>query len=343
MTDGSSTSASQAHSAYAQATLRPSAFTLVELIAVVAIIAILISAVLVASSTVINAGRTKNTQVILTILRDAVDQFSADQARTPTLTRATQGTNNARYKDRYGTFPPDEIEVFSSRGLPTAAGMPGSLGVGRSQIVPGPGTTVNVGPMNFYTVGLTPDQQALEFRDQTALLAAIEMFSEAAASMLERIPQKNRAAGITAANGSHVLFLDRPPTLNGMWNGDEDWPIRHVLDDWGNPIGYMSQRDWVPMGDTTEGTNANGWNRTATQLIRLNANQPIIFSYGPNGKEQLTREAMEASRPESGNVQVRSATLIEDWIADRRIDHPLNGDNLYAHPDLADKLKKGAP
>jgi prepilin-type N-terminal cleavage/methylation domain-containing protein len=319
------------------------AFTLVELIAVVAIIAILISAVLVASSTVINAGRTKNTTVILTIVRDAVDQFSAEQTRAPSLARATQGTNTARYKDRYGTFPPDEIEVFSPEGLPTAAGMPGSLGVGRSQIVPGPGTSVNIGPMRFYTVGLTPEDQALEFRDQTAMLAAIEMFSEAATSILDRIPQKNRAPGLTAANGSPVLFLDRPPTLNAMWNPDEDWPIRHIVDDWGSPIGYMSQRDWVPMGDAADSTNANTWNRTATQLIKLNTNQPIIFSYGPNGKDQLTEESMSAPRPESGNVNARSATLLEDWIADRRIDHPLNVDNLYAQPDLAEKLKKGAP
>ncbi len=330
--------ASTPQSARVRGAAHRAGFTLIELLVVVAIIAILISAVLVASSTLVNAAKEKSTQVILTIVRDAVDQFSAEQTRTPTLANARQGA--ATYRNRFGTFPPDSIEVFTTKGLPTATGMPGSLGVNRAQLVPGPGTSgVKLGQMMFYHQTLTPQQLALEFRDQVAMQAAIEMFSEAGSSILSRIPDRNRSPGVLTPppQSTPVLFLDRPPTLNGMWNSAEDWQIRHILDDWGNPIGYMSTRDWTPSNTNyVDSTNMMGWGQTSTQLIKLNGDRPVIFSYGANGDDQLTPEVMGGTA---------AASIPVDWAggaADQRMTDPLNADNVYANSELAEKVKKGS-
>lgn len=325
------------------------AFTLVELLVVIGIIVVLIGAVLVASTTLVTSAKARNTQVTLTLLRDAVDQFSSEQTRQPTLVRATQGI--ASYRARYGTFPPDEIEPFTLKGLPTATGNAGSLGTGnagRARLYPGQGATgYTPSSMSFYTVGQPPPAQAVENRDQTGLLAAIEMYSETASEIIKKIPDRSWTTGVTTprvdatgatVDGDPLLFLDLAPLGTGTWNAANDYHIRHVIDDWGNPIGYMSQRDWVPTpppgSPPTASTNSPQWNQAATQMVKLNGDQPVIFSYGPDGKEQLTRDAMQTTG---------AASLPTDWVTNGgRLAHPMNVDNIYATDGLGKKLLAGA-
>ncbi|MFH1111167.1 MAG: prepilin-type N-terminal cleavage/methylation domain-containing protein [Planctomycetota bacterium] len=320
------------------------ALTLVELLIVIVVIGILVSAILVASSGFINKGRSNNTQSVLQIVADAVEEFKREQTAKPTITRARQPKLvppplTVNYSDRYGAYPPDELEVFTLAGLPGSGPPPAvrTLAAGGAVIVPAP--TPSWGAMRFYKDG---DQaaNALENRDQAAMILAIETLSESGSAILDRIPDRNRTVGALQADGTPALFLDRTGGATGAWDPN-DHQIRLIIDDWGNPISYFSERDWQdpsvnPSFMPIPSRNHDTWNRSSTEIIRLNGGQPVIFSYGPNGKDQLTKDAMGAT----GLV-----SLVYDFSGGAAHDHiinePYNDDNVYSNPALKEKLAKG--
>ena len=305
-------------------------FTIVELLVVIVVIAILVSAVLVASSTVVNKARTTSTQGELVVVQNAVDEFKREQTANPTLTR------NQAYVKRYGQYPPDELEVFAATGFPT--GPKQSLAVGGAAICPLPDN--GFGPMRFYTRGLTSEEEvAAEHRDLAAMILAIELFGDTSSAMLDSIQNRYWSPGPVDQKGVPLLFLDRPDAtgkLDKKWD-QSDLPIRYLVDDWGVPLGYMMQRDWVLTApEPTASTNYGSWNEAATKLTRLNSGRPLIFSYGPNGPEQLTKGQMELTQEKTA-----AATLIVDILDDGKINNPLNLDNVYPDDALKDKLAGG--
>lgn len=313
------------------------AFTLIELLVVMAIIAVLAASVIVASSTLINKAKTSNTQALLTLVRDAVEEFEREQTTNPTITRARQG--GVKYADRYGPYPPDELEVFTPVGIPGSGAAGKTLAPGGALMVPGPGG--GYPPMNFYTKGRSPQEAALEHRDLSAMMVAIEVFGDASAAMLDRIDKRYWFTPLDDQDPPEpAVYLDRPENAteepNGKWDA-WDLQVRWIADDWGNPISYMAQRDWVPppaphVASSNRPELTSSWNHTSTELVRLNGGRPVIFSYGPDGSEQLTRDAMG----EEG-----LASLVGDFADNHLIDNPLNADNVYANPALKDKLAAG--
>jgi len=324
------------------------ALTLVELLIVIIVIGILVSSILVASSGFINKGRTNNTQALLQIVADAVEEFKREQSVKPTITRAKQqkragagdlSKTQVFYTDRYGLYPPDELEVFTALGLRGSAAPPDSrtLAAGGAEVV-APGSSALWEAMRFYKDGVDPAKDALENRDQAAMIVAIETLSESASSILDRIPDKNRSAGVMSADGkTPALFLDRPGGTSGSWDPN-DHQIRYILDDWAMPISYLSERDWKPVSATFKpipsSNNSESWNEASTEFIRMNGGQPIIMSYGPNGKDQLTKDAMGADA---------KASLVGDFenLDDHVVNDPLNDDNVYSNPAFKEKLAKG--
>lgn len=298
---------------------------MVELLVVMAILAILISIISVASSSLISQSKATNTRAVLQVVNDAIQEFKRER---PAMLRP-------KYLKRYGPYPPDELEVFDQSGF-NRIETTRSLAPGGAKIEPAP----PYGAMRFYTDG-DPEANAREHRDLAAMIVAIETLTESAAALLDRLPEKNRSAGASDSSGNPSQFLDRPDStgnLNGQW-GAEDLQIRYILDDWGVPLGYLAQRDWTATGTTpTASNNHNDWNQASTELIRLNGAEPLIFSYGPDGKEQLTRTAMEA---DNGH-----AALIVDYLNSTTprpvVDHPYNADNVYLDPTFGLKLS-GAP
>ena len=192
--------------------------------------------------------------------------------------------------------------------------------------------------MRFYKDGT--DADALENRDQAAMIVAIETLSESASAILDRVPNKNRSAGALSPDGkTPALFLDRIDPATGRPNNTwdlNDHQIHLIVDDWGMPISYLSQRDWEDEATEIKSSNHNRWNKASTELIRMNLGQPIIMSYGPNGKDQLTRDAMGDEA---------NASLVGDFMdGDPQspiIDNPYNDDNVYSNPTLREKLAKG--
>jgi len=324
---------------------RGRALTLVELLIVIIVIGILISSILVASAGFINKGRANNTQALLQVVSDAVEEFKREQTAKPTISRAKQpkatsvgdpAKPHVFYSDRYGQYPPDELEVFTQEGLPGSEAPPDSrtLAPGGAVVVAGDPSTP-WGPLRFYLDKYPTTENDVEYRDQVAMIVAIETLSETASVILDRIPDRNRSVGNLQA-GNPVLFLDRPGGTMGSWDSNDD-QIRYIIDDWGSHISYLAQRDWrepsasfVPI----DSRNHGAWNEASTELIRMNGGQPIIMSYGPNGKDQLTKDAMDPNA---------KASLVGDfeYNDDHVVNDPLNDDNVYSNPALKEKLAKG--
>ncbi len=305
---------------------------MVELLIVIVIIGILISSILVASSSLIGKSKERNTQAVLQVVADAVEEFKREQLARATLTK------NSDYKKRYGLYPPDELEVFTPAGVPVAAGAArsGNLAVPlESVMVPSEFPEA----MRFFTDHT--DADAKEHRDLAAMIVAIESYGDASAAILAKIPDRNRSAGSLDNDGRPNQYLDRPAGINGdpdgQW-GSEDLQVRYIVDDWGMPISYLAQRDHDAGG--VESSNLVGWNEGSTELIRLNGGQPLIFSYGANGKDQLTNDMMG----EHGDASLVGDFEPETPSADDAkhvIDNPANADNVYSNPALREKLSKG--
>lgn len=303
---------------------------------VVVIIAILISAVVAASTTLVTKAKISSTQAVLTIVRDAVEQFRREQTANPTIASAVQG--DAKYLERYGYFPPDELEVFTPSGIPGSRLDGDTLAPGGSRVVPTPPASGAYPHMNFYTRRLPPYEAVLEHRDQVAMVVAIQTLGDASGSILERVQDRYWASPPTDPAKdppAPILFLDRND--NGDWDRTEDLQLRYIVDDWGTPISYFAQRNWDPDKPPAPSSNHESWNEASTEIVRLNGGQPVVMSYGPNGKEQLSKETMEVSDNEQG------ASLVHDWVFkdEGRIDHHLNADNVYVDSLLKEKLARG--
>jgi len=323
------------------------AFTLVELLVVMVIIVILVGSVLVAGSSLTNKAKSTNTQAMLSIVNQAVQEFAREQKANPTLTSKKQ------YQVRYGFYPPDELEVFTDKGVPACPPLqplPESRAPGGGEIVYGlagqafPYMTFDAATYrldrNMFRGPTTSAGDHPEFRDQIAMIAAIELFGDSSAKLLHGIQDRYWATVIDPAkDNAPALFLDR--NGNGQWDAAEDQQLRILIDDWGMPITYFAQRDWTSekeqQGKVCASTNHAKWNEASTEFIRINGAQPIIASYGPDGPEQLTTPQMG----EEGLV-----SLIGDFEAEtgdfvHRVDNPLNADNVYADPSLKEKLARG--
>ncbi len=307
-------------------------FTLVELLVVIAIIVILMSAVIVASTTLITKAKVSNTQALLTVVRDAVEQFKREQEAAPTITRARQGA--VKYRDRYGLYPPDELEVFTPVGIPGSGASGGSLATGGAEIVPAPPYDA----MRFYTKGLTWEDARLEHRDLAAMVVTIQTLGDVSASILGGIQNRYWRPAPLDDRDKPALFLDRPDTdghRNDSWDSG-DFEIRYIIDVWGTPLRYFAQRDRDANNPPEPSSNHEDWNEVSTTMVRLNGGRPVIMSYGPNGREQLTQEAMGDDA---------TASLVADWVAVEddhpQINHHLNADNVYADPTLKEKLVRG--
>ncbi len=296
------------------------AVTMVEILVVVVIIAILLGAVLTASSVLITKAETNNTEAILQVVDQALIAFEREQKANPTLTRSSA------YKKRYGLFPPDELEVFTAGGVP--GGKPGSRAPGRATMVPASFSK----SMTFYSDLADPAHDPSEHRDLAAMILAIEILGDSSKAILDGIPDKNRTAGVVDKNGDPAQFLDR--NRDDKWSG-EDYQIRYILDAWGNPLSYFAQRDWAAGSLTnTPSTNHDGWNEASTEMIRLNRGRPIIMSYGPDGAEQLTEDAM-------GKDEALASVIGDLEDGDHSMGNPFNADNVFLNKELKEKLLEG--
>ncbi len=317
---------------------RRAGFTLIELLVVVAIILVLLAAIVHVGGWAFHKGQAKNTEAVLGILADACTQFKESAPLGAVKQKSASASGIVTYAGRYGNYPPDELEIFSKHGLPGSDPkppdgnplIPGGASI-RPDLFPQP-----YDDMKFYTTGAGAKPE-FEHRDNAALVLAIELFSEEAASTLARIPSRNWKPVANDSGGKPLVYIDRDAS-DDYTDGDE--PIRYVVDNWTVPIAYMAQRDYRasnPVDSSNHKTDWS-WNQVSSRLVKLNGDAPVIFSWGPDGREQLTEAGMGAEG---------KAHLGADWMttldnsAKDRVDFPLNTDNVYANPALSEILSKG--
>jgi len=290
----------------------------------------LVAAVVTLGGWAVRRAQSRNTESTLKIVQDALDQFAGEAPLQSVQQKQRHPPREefVKYKDRYGQYPPDELEMFTKAGLPRSIAAEGTLAPGGAVVKPGLEPSDKYPFMKFYTKGLPDEEVALEHRDLAAMVLAIDLFSDSASSILGQIPSRFRSEGATSQDGTPLQFLDRKD--NG-WTLTDDEQIRYIVDAWGVPLGYFAERNAPQTVDIRllhPSRNAKGWNRTSTELIHLNRGKPVIFSYGPNGKDQLTESNADS-------------VLAVDWKDNKRIDNPLNDDNVYVDPSLAERLARG--
>ena len=152
---------------------------------------------------------------------------------------------------------------------------------------------------------------------------------EPAAMLLSKVPTRNRSHGLLGPTGDPLQFLEDAGTADGNWDPNKDWQLPFaILDSWGKPLSYMAQRDYTAATAILSNNAVANWNQASTEMIRLNEGRPIIMSWGPDGKDQLTKEAQEDP----------TASLVGDWDDDDLINNAFNLDNVFLDENLNKKL-----
>ncbi len=314
---------------------RRSGFTLVELLVVVAIIAVLAGAVLVVGSSVMDGTRTRSTRATLVLVDAALDAFHQEKPLASAWQSATPAPSRVYYKDRYGFYPPDELEVFTGLGIPGGISprTNGTLLPGGAYVIPNPDGTSDFPDMDYQLKGLAPGALAYEHRDLAAMIVAIETYSPAGRGFLDKIPDTHRASvPFDQMTRQPVQFIERKTA--DQWNAGVDGEIKYILDDWGVPLVYYAQRDGAQDDPTPSRNHTVSWNRASTAMVRLNGNRPIIMSWGPNGREQLTSAVL--------NAQDSKSLLHVDFNDNDKLDDSWNLDNIFADEGLIGRLMEGS-
>jgi len=191
------------------------------------------------------------------------------------------------------------------------------------------------GAMSFRSDLRQPSERAREHRDLAAMLLAIRLFSDSAGAVLDQLPERAWNQGAVDEGGTPVQYLDRQGEGSGQFSSHDE-QIRYVVDAWGEPLLYMSQRDWRPdlpnVEPAPDSSNHEDWNRTSTEWVKLNGGKPILMSYGANGHEQLTKALLDTDP---------TLTVLGDWADDQRLSNELNADNVFVDDALAATLRRG--
>ena len=287
-----------------------SAFTLIELMVVVAVIAVLIGAIIGIGASVIAGGKARDTEALLKALETAVQQFQQDApfAGVPNY--------NKRYADDY---PPDELEALTGTYGYNPA-LFGNLSPGGADLV------FQWSPSSLGEV---------QHRDIKAMSLAINLYSPEACSILERIDNRFRRVDKDPNTGAVLEYLDREATLSQAPNE----PLVYFVDSWGIPIEYYSTSDPSRRSaDSDVGPPPDARRDASTAFVRANNGVPLLVSYGPNGPEQFSRDFIDSEGP---------SDLVSDYHDDgagaHLINHRLNDDNVYSNSAVVEKLRAGQP
>ncbi len=222
------------------------AFSLVELLVVMAVIAILITLAFKGGSAVLEHGRERDTETLFGMLNQAIDTFYAEKPYV----------RNRDAMQRYGGYPPDELAVLDGdAALPT----PGARLVNPTASI----ENVYLGPA--VPAIDTVDPQLLG-TDVRALALAIRLRSPKAATILDGIPERFQA--------------DVPPDeLYQAGDGDPGIRLVYYVDAWGTPIEYYATR-------TPSDRKSNQHAAFSAWAMQKSGGRPVFVSYGPNGDDQ---------------------------------------------------------
>ncbi len=308
---------------------RRNAFTLIELVIVIAIVALLISVLVRVGGSAITSSRVNETRAVMETLNLAIEQF-ASESTFGKISYSAGGDQVRIYDERFGSNPPDELEGFDQ-----GFGIPGRVGVPATDrfLVTEPATLTLLNVTNVSEV-----QNA----DIKAMVLAIRLYSDAASSILDKIPGRyQRVAGDE--------FLDRDGMNTGGMPDPDDVVLTYYVDTWGTPLQYFAVRDKFadPLDPATffnspdnlaaaSAANTNDRLIASTYLVQQNRAQPLLVSYGPDGQDQFSTDFRIASGNEPPDL-IQDFAGNDDTTASV-INNPLNADNVYLDQTLNERI-----
>ena len=299
------------------------AFTMIELLVVVAVIAVLLGAILAGGSVLINKAKANDTRALFQTLALAVEQFKDDAPLAKV----------AGYTTRYANYPPDELEAFSAAA---ADGIPpsGANLLGTGARLEDESDTALSSPLN-----------AVEQRDVKAMALAVRLFSAAGAEILDQVDERFRRRGQTATGLAEYYDRDQTGSNNSFRE-----PLIYYVDSWGTPIEYYatnlpgpSGTADVPTDNSPDYPSPSGSRRIAsTAFVGANNGVPVFVSYGPDGEDQFAQDMIDSIGLSTQLVWDFNNDYVGGAL-DRAVNHKLNADNVYSSPDLAAKLANTLP
>lgn len=270
---------------------------MIELLVVLGILALLMTAIVTVGRSVITDSKARETRGIMMIVDQAIQIFHEEAP----LKRVRE------YRDRYGDYPCDELEGFVGTGA--NPGIPGTS----TYIGPGSNSDLNI-PNNVAN------------RDLKAMILAIRLYSPAASAVLDKIDARYRRPPDNAEE-----FFDR----NNNASADiDDEPLTTIVDAWKTPLSYFAIKDGTltPAPPDTNGDRL----AAAAFLVKHNRGKPLLVSYGPNGRDQLSPDFY---------VNGKAPDLVWDLAGQDDstagiIDNPLNDDNVYTDESIKERLTR---
>jgi type II secretory pathway pseudopilin PulG len=298
---------------------------MIEILVVIAIIAILIAIAFTGGSAVINSGKTRDTQALFATLDQALLAYH-DEVKQSRMEHV---------EDIFNGYPPDDIDVFyySVNGTPVAGC---DLHMVRSGQVLRGTTTVPMGLLDDQrgSDGMlsTPRVDSVHHGDIRAMVLAMRVWSSQASAILDRIDPRLRVSAREEAEktGTSILVWDRG-------DGTPPIPLDYYVDAWGTPLEYYATR----IGPCKDPSKTTVRQIASSAFMKANNGKALLASYGPNGPDQLSADFLSTG----------DSTLVGDWwdntagtgAPDHLINNPLNDDNVYSSDVFQNRMRQAAP
>jgi len=293
------------------AAARAAAFSLVEILVVIAIIGILLAVVFKGGTALIGSSKSRETSALLKKLDLAIDEYKreVDTSRIP------------RAKYVFNGSPPDDLRVF--------LGQPVTLGGCSLQMRNTGAILRNNSPIPVNQLidprdadgrlSVPPDQ--LLHADIRAMVLAMRLYSPKAKAVLDTIDAK-----YWATPDETLVYQPSPnaPTIR----------LDYLVDAWGQPLEYYATCICDPSQPLTPREIVSN------AFVHENNDGGVAASYGPDGAEQFAADMIAAEGDSS---------LVADFYQEIKaggkglLNHRLNSDNLYSSDFFTNRIRQAGP
>jgi len=288
------------------------AFSLVEIMVVIGILALLIGIVFKGGGAMITRAKVRDTEAMIKTLKQAIEAYESEvnQQRVPCVS------------DLYRNSPPDNLYVFDKNGAdldcPKTSGGIVKMVTDLSAATVTPGLN-DLRASSGELQGLSPANK--KHGDIRAMVLAMRLRSPKASEILDRIDPRFKRSG--AADNA---FFD-------PGDGTDLIALDYYVDAWGSPLEYFCMCSFDPASATPR-------DAASTMIVHRSNTRPVLVSYGPDGPDQLSKEFMDT---------FGDTTIVGDFWSlpdgtktmDGLINHELNNDNIYSTDGLKEKLRTG--
>lgn len=271
------------------------------MLVVVAIIAAIISVVLLVGSGAISDAKAKDTRVMLEQVNTAIAAFK----------ESNPYKSVSNVQRRYGPYPPDRLMDFDPGAADPTNLMPG--GIGRFVKFNASGEI-----HDDYDAGNPDDPDYVSNGAVKALVWALQSVP-ASRELFDAISDRFR---MTAPLHDPPEPGDEYFDINGSGKYEPmtDRDVLYLVDGWGNPLEYFALRQPDPNPTSHAGVGY--------KLVQANKNLPVLVSYGPDGGSQV-RDGRTLESLYNDN-SVNSGDLM--------FAGSLHDDNIYLDDAFRDKI-----